>query len=75
MTHRYPGEAHADIGTGAVDAERRLALCVVVACYQRNAVAQQDDFLEQGLQFTGFFAIVERRDDLDREHDLFQIGC
>ena len=74
MAHGQAGKAHAQVGALAIERERRLALCVVIRFAQRDPVAQADNVLEQRLHFTGFIAIVQRGDDLDRLGDFFQIG-
>src|SRR5690606_7836652 len=73
VAHGNAGEGEADVGTWAIERERRTTGVATIGL-QGDFVGQADDVLEQAQQLLGFVAVIKGRDDLERQDDLFQVG-
>ena len=73
VAHGNAGEGQADVRTGAVERERWTASVAAIGL-QGDLVGQANDGLEQFEQLLGFRTVIEGRDDLERQGDLFQVG-
>ncbi|MCY1372568.1 hypothetical protein D9M69_597830 [compost metagenome] len=73
MAHGDAGKAQGNVRTGAVQGERRTTGVAAIGL-QGDLVGQADDVLQQPEQLTGFVAVIEGRDDLERLGDLLEVG-